>query len=108
MEQSASVGPAFLGVRGPLGCCPIGSGVGQSVGVPVFDGPAEEMAGFVPVAGGGRGDPAVEVGLGAGVECQCVVAEPVEKVRRGGDMAAHVQVLEAGGVVFAEALPQSA
>ncbi|MCX4906466.1 hypothetical protein [Streptomyces sp. NBC_00878] len=71
-------------------------------------GPADEVAGLVPVAEGGIGHPAFQVGLCAGIQGETFAGEPGEEVVGRGDVAAHVHVLQLSGVLFADSATESA
>ena len=86
--------------------CPAGrssdGAVGQPVGMAVLYGPADEVTGLVAVGDVGVGGPAFEVGLCAGAQGESFGGEPGEEVVSCGDVAAHVHVLELGGVLVTD------
>ncbi len=102
MAQRASVS------CGPLGPCHRRRAEAQPGGLPVGGGPADEVAGLVPVADLGAGRPLVQVRLGAGGQGQVAAGQPVQEVDRGGGVAAHIECLEVAGVGGAEAAAQPA
>ena len=73
--------------------------------MPAGDGPADEVAGFVPVADLACCPP-VEVGLGAGRQAEVAFGQPAEEVHRGRDVRADVEALQVGGAGSAQSLPQ--
>src|SRR5271166_1266656 len=107
VEEPFGVVPAFLDVVRPCGPAPTDRSEGQAAGVPVTDGPADEVGGFVAVAVS-AGRPGVEVGLCAVGQGAVVVGEPVQKVHGRGDVAADVRVLQEWGVFVAQASAESA
>lgn len=108
VEEATCVGPAFLAVDGAPRAGPANGAVDQSVGMAVLYGPADEVAGLVAVGEGGVGHPAFEVGLRAGAQGESFGREPGEEVVGRADVAAHVHVLELGGVLVADAPAESA
>lgn len=76
--------------------------------MPLLYRPADEVAGLVAVADRGVGHPTFQVRLGAGPQHEPCTGEPGEEVASRGDVAAHVQILEPGGVVIAEASAEPA